>query len=279
MKKILFTILSSASVMFSVAQSCGTNGSSVCVPQGGPPQGGFPENSTISCAEQNVPYEATINFTMFDQFDFLGLQEVDSVEFLHIDNLPCGLCWAVNQTDKRYTANEDGCIKISGTTNDVVGQYKLGLDLRAWINHGTTPVDPGAFLVDQTGTRLIIRVKANGSSNCPAPDTAANSTLNLTASTNCPLGINELNNDVTSLRIAPSPVNQTATVSFVAVKAAVYTIKVTDMTGKLISTEQINANVGNNQTIINRNGLPAGIYFLSINDGKTAITQRFTIAD
>ena len=278
MKKLISTLLLSCTLAYGFSQACGNNGGSVCSPDGSLSSPGFADMNTVPCAERQVAYSAVLQFQMFDVFNFLGQQSVDSIEFVSIDNLPCGICWAVNQTDKRYSANEYGCVKFSGTTNDAAGQYKLGLALKAWINGAAQAQNIPASLTDQTGIRLILRVKDNGSSNCPNVDTAANSPLNLTASLSCPVGINEVAK-VSLISIVPNPMTSQAAVNLVAAEAGVYTLTVTDMTGKAVETKTVELKTGANTTVIERNNMAAGVYFLQVSDGKNVVTRRFSVSE
>lgn len=281
MKKLIFTFClfsMSAFIIKANAQSCGTNGAGVCTPQGGPASGGFDAPNTVPCAEQGVAYSHAVQFTMFSAFNFQGQQSVDSIEFTSVGNLPCGVCWAVNKTTKRYAANEDGCITFTGTTTDNAGQYKLALALKAWINGQPTGLDIPASLVDQTGIRLFLRVKAPAG-NCASVDTATNYQGNLTASLSCPTGINEVNSNVSALNIVPNPMNTEAVVSFVAATSADFTVRITDITGREVSVKQLDGKVGENRITIERNNLPAGTYFLVVNNGNHVVTKRFAITE
>ncbi|MBK7147968.1 MAG: T9SS type A sorting domain-containing protein [Bacteroidetes bacterium] len=281
MKKLTFTLSILSSIFFTnsvAAQSCGTDGPSACTPSNNKIAPGFQDQNTIPCAERTVGYNETITFRMFDQFNFQGQQTVDSIKFNTIGNLPCGLCWSVNQTDKTYAGNEFGCIQISGTTNDVAGQYKLALNLTAWINGLSTGIPVSASLASQAGISLYLRVKDNGSSNCPNVDTAAAAT-NQTATTGCPVGINEVNNGLSAITIIPNPMSSDAKVTFLAEKSGLYFITITDLNGAVVSKSEMNVNQGANETLINRRNLNAGIYFLGLSDGKTTVTKRFTVID
>ncbi len=281
MKKIIFTlcVLLVGGVFLSAnAQNCATNGSGACTATGGPIEGGFGNMNNIPCAEQGVSYSHAVQFTMFTDFNFQGQQTVDSIEFISISNLPCGLCWAVDQTDKRYTAGEDGCIKFTGTTSEAAGQYKLGISMKAWINNQDSGLIIPATLVDQTGTRLFIRVKAQGG-QCANVDSSVAYQGNLQASINCSVGINELNSSVSSLNIVPNPMTSESVVSFISEKAADYTVRVTDITGREVSVKHVEVKTGENRISIQRNGLPAGVYFLVLSDGKNALSRRFSITE
>lgn len=279
MKKLIFTFLSISALAFNVsAQHCAApDGSGICTPTGGPQTGGFDAPSAVPCAVQGTAYNHAMQFTMFSNFSFQGEQNVDSIEFVSIENLPCGLCWAVNKTTKRYAANEDGCLNISGTTADADGQYKLAISLKAWINGQATGLTIPASLVDQTGIRLFLRVKtANGA--CVSVDTSS-SANNLSASVSCPTGIADVEAGVSSFNIVPNPVVNQAAVNFVAETNAVYSLRVTDITGKEVIVKQIDAVTGQNTATIERNSLPAGVYFLSLNKGGSTATRRFTISE
>src|SRR5688572_21763457 len=157
MKKIIFTLLffvTSLTLNNLFAQACANP--TACSPSGLIFDGGFEHPDSTPCVIQGVAYNHAIQFKMYSMFTFPGVGDVtvDSIEFVSIDNLPCGLCWSVNQTDKRYSADEDGCISIVGTTNDPTGQYKFALVLKAWINGNgpsvpSTLVNVPSTLVDQ----------------------------------------------------------------------------------------------------------------------------------
>lgn len=278
MKKLLLTSFAIAVAFVSAnAQACAA-GAPSCLPQGTQNDPGFESPFNVPCAEKGISYTYNVQFKMFTNFSFQGEQSVDSIEFVSISNLPCGLCWNVDQADKRYLANEDGCLHISGTTNDAAGQYELNMVLKAWINGGTTAINVPASLTKQAGIRYFLRVKDNGG-NCAALDTAQNATYQTANAANCVTGINDIVSEVSGLQLMPNPMSNQATVNFIAANSGVYTLTVTDVTGKTVSTKQVDVYAGANTTTIERNGLPVGSYFLIVNDGKTNVTRRFTVAD
>jgi hypothetical protein len=282
MKKLTVTLSIFCSVFLSLnAQYCGTSGSSTCTPTGGPSNGGFAPPDSVPCAVQGVAYSFPIQFTMFSTFNYLGQQNVDSIEFdvAHggLQNLPCGLCWSTNHANNRFKANEDGCLLISGTTNDAPGQYKLAINLKAWINGQPTGLSIPAATVDLTGIKLYVRVKSSGGS-CTGVDTSSGAN-NLTASISCPTGINEVDANISGLNVQPNPMTNGAVINFNTAKAAIYTLRVTDITGKEVLFKEIEARTGENKIAMERNNLTAGIYFVQLNDGKFSVTKKFTVAD
>lgn len=274
MKKIFFTLLTSFVAGAGFAQYCGNSGSAICIPQGSVGSG-FQDLNTVPCAERGVAYSSAIEFTMFNTFNFQGQQDVDSIEFVSMNNLPCGLCWATNKANNRFVKDEAGCIKISGTTNDPAGQYKFAISLKAWINGGAQAITVPASLTDQTDVKLFIRVKEVGGS-CPNIDLSG-SANNLTASTGCSVGIEEAGFEFANLSIVPNPIVESAIVTFTAETATTATLKITDMNGRTVYTNNMDVNAGVNNTTIQRNNLPAGVYFLNLSSGSKVSTKRFVV--
>ena len=270
MKKIIFTLLSAGLISLqTMGQACtgaDTSGSTVCNTTGIVSGPGFQDPNSIPCVIQGVPYDTCDQFNMYNVFVFLGTQTVDSIEFLVLGGLPSGICWATNKANNRFKANESGCLNFRGTTNAGAGQYKLSIDINAWINGSSTPQRPGPYLVDQAGVKLWLRVQTPGGS-CAAVDTSKATS------------INEISNDVTSFNVVPNPMSSNAVVTFVAEKSAAYVLNLADVTGKIISTRKIEAKAGENTTNIERNNLPAGVYFLSLSDGQSLVTRKFSIIE
>jgi len=295
MKKLTFTLLASLALSLGInAQSlpCGTSGAASCSAGATLPYGGFEYYNDIECFESGVQNEVTIRFKNFTSLTIPGTGAV-TVYYLKIDsikNLPCGLCWETNKQGDVFAGGEQGCIKIKGLTTDQVGQYKLGLIVRAQIqtaNPQNPQYNPQALISppgnfsdyenDIPNQRLYARVKANGSSTCTDVDTTAASKVAANACTG--VGINEAVSSFSSISITPSPFNSNATVNFTSEETGNATVAVTDITGKAVLTNNVSVNSGNNTINIERGNLSAGLYILSITKGKSVATKRFSIID
>lgn len=279
MKKLLLTLAFTTtlfSASFIHAQYCGSSSPSECTPAGALAQPGFQHPDSLPCAVQGVSYDEAIQIKMYDLFTFGGNNNVDSIEFLKIDSLPCGLCWSTNKTTNRFKANEYGCIRIVGTTNDAAGQYKLSLNLRAWINNQTIGIPVGPSLVDGAGIKLFVRVQSS-SGTCSSVDTSAGAmNLNPTPAL-CANSVNDLSNDITDLNIFPNPLNAASVISFNSAKGEQYTLRITDVTGKLISERMISTKPGVHRESIGSGNLSAGVYFVSLSNGRDALTKRVSV--
>jgi hypothetical protein len=256
------------------AQSCNNSGSSACTPANlnNP---GF-EASSYPCIIKTVGYNQTLSFKMYSTINFAGSQVIDSIQFTGVTNFPCGLCWSTNHANNLFYPNDLGCLNLSGTTSDSVGQYPIELTLTAWVNGNTTPQLVSAPLVTDAGIRLWIPVIAEPGA-CPPIDTTTNSSKNVFAS--CASGIEEINSSISQLNITPDPVTIRAAVSFSAAKSSNYQLRMVDLTGRIIWAKELQVIAGQNTSVIERNGLPAGIYFLTLTDGKSVTTRKFVVAD
>lgn len=278
MKKVIFTLFS-ATMLFAGAnaQYCGGSGSSVCTPSGTLTEPGLsPSSDSLPPVVNGTTPNTVIQFKNFDKFTFGG-SEV-TVQELTIDtlsNLPTGLCWATDQADNTWSNQQDGCIKINGQVCSDPGQYKLYIVVTANIG---VPIQTNA---DAAGLKYFVRVINQGDA-VVAVDTLQSQAFvkqpGYSASANCTVGINEITS-INSMSVVPNPFNSKALVTFQAEKAGVMTERITNMLGSEVYKGTMNVKVGNNTSTIDRNNLPAGVYFYSIGEGKNVSTKRIVITE
>lgn len=191
MKRVLIAVFTLAVSFMSYAQPCTPN-----APTGNP--GVFPAPDSIPCIERNVPYDFTMHMENFDTIAFsvggFALDfSVDSTRIDSIENFPCGISWQASQL--MYLPGETGCIRVSGTTREPVGQYPVKIYMTFYLNNSTLgPQVISGELNDLIGQlesnagpqgydyRYVSRV-INAGDSCPARDTAATA---LTSGDNCP---------------------------------------------------------------------------------------------
>ena len=278
MKKVIFTLFS-ATMLFAGAnaQYCGGSGPNVCTPTGtltepglSPASDSLP--SVVNCSSPNT----TIQFKNFNKFTFGGAEvTVASLTIDTLSNLPTGLCWATNKTDNTWANQEDGCIKINGTVDSDPGQYKLYIVVTADIG---VPIQTNA---DAAGLKYFVRVINQGDSEV-AVDTNHTQPFvkhpGYSATKAVCTGIQEITS-INSMSIVPNPFNNKALVTFQAEKTGVMTERITNMLGSEVYKGTMNVKVGNNTSTIDRNNLPAGVYFYSIVEGKNVSTKRIVITE
>lgn len=168
-------------------------------------RGVSPGPNAIPCIERGVPYSQTMQIFNFDTLiGFSGVAiTVNYAQIDSVENLPCGITWQSNKM--RYAPGERGCILVSGTSKEVVGQYPLKIYMTLEINVpilGTTTqsgelndligqLNGILALVGQPPLnfdyRYISRVIENGTTACPPRDTTATATASGSGSANaCP---------------------------------------------------------------------------------------------
>jgi hypothetical protein len=231
----------------------------------------YPVVNSFPCVTPGQSYSETVSFKIHAFVTSPPAPtdaDIDSVEFVSIGNLPCGLISTLNKGSKRYNKNEIGCFQITGTTNDAPGQYKIDVQFLAWLTGATSAFGPvSAELAD---LEYYIRVKDGA--NCPNVNTTDPGN---TAASNCPTGITEASKDIKGMRIQPNPMNQSAIISFDSEKSGAYIVNTVDMVGKVVNSFNANVSAGFNSINIERNDLPQGIYFINITNGKSFATPFF----
>ncbi|MFN8286319.1 MAG: T9SS type A sorting domain-containing protein [Chitinophagales bacterium] len=150
-------------------QYCGNSASGICTPGGPYSQLGFyPSYDQFPCATIASAFSQKVDMQIPATTVYNGLTvPLNSIKIDSIENLPCGLCWSTNSSTNTFTGGSTGCIVISGTTYDAVGQYKLRI--RVTVNSIVTLTNQDA---SQFGIKYFVRVQAPGGT-CAAVDTNA----------------------------------------------------------------------------------------------------------
>ncbi len=279
MKKLIFTLsLFCIIAVKSNAQYCGGSGSSVCTPTILAKPGLSPISDSLAPIVDNVATSTVIEFQNYDTLTFSGQTlTMDSLQVDTISNLPSGLCWATNSNTNTFGNQQNGCIKVTGTTTATPGQYKLHIIVRAWTNIGF-PITTNA---DAAGLKYFVRVNATDSSCWHVIDTTqadANGIIAYNGSNGCIINsINNVDQNIQSLSVYPNPFTSQAMISFNSAKAGMMTEKITSIIGNEVYSQQVDVKMGTNSHVITRNTLSAGVYFYSITDGVSTFTKRLII--
>lgn len=283
MKKVIFTLFSFCLLSVGAyAQYCGNignpSGANQCTPSGLLTKPGLSPASYDSLPPVNNGEVSTtvIQFKNFDTLTFGG--QLLTVQWLRLDsigNLPSGLCWATNKANNTWDNQEDGCIKVNGTTCSAPGQHKLKIIVTANVG---VPIQTDA---DAANLKYYVRVKNTNDAETPidSTQTSANPFIAYGGPANCTVGIKDVQSNINTLNVVPNPFNNRAVVSFYSDKAGVMTEKLTNMIGSEVFRKNTQVTTGLNTTTIDRNDLPTGVYFYSISDGKSVATKRVVISE
>lgn len=173
MKKITLSFFAVITSFVLSAQYCGGSGSSVCTPGGPYPALGFyPSYDSVACAQIGVAYDQKIDIQIPATVVYLGApRTLNWVRIDSVENLPCGLCWRSSNSNNQFNGNSTGCVRITGTTYDAPGQYKLRIRLTANANVGIN-VTLSNQDAESFGVKYWARVE-NLDSTCISVDTLA----------------------------------------------------------------------------------------------------------
>lgn len=103
---------------------------------------------------------------------------------------------------------------------------------------------------------IMVTVKASGTSLNVLPEGTS-------------LSLNENNLTQTVTNIYPNPTNGLFTVSFDAGKSTFKNLKIIDLTGTIVFSQEYLVSVGENKWLIDQSTLKSGIYFLHLKDVET----------
>ena len=86
--------------------------------------------------------------------------------------------------------------------------------------------------------------------------------------------VNRKTGKFTITSVSPNPTNNDLNLKFETTDNANVTINVQDIFGRVVLTQQVDANKGFNTVTVTTSEIPAGAYFLNVNDGTSILTQR-----
>jgi len=234
-----------------------------------------PKDSFLACATVGQPVSDTIYFTNYTSLTYMGIPI--TMNALTIDSLflPNGLCWSTNKANNTFNGGEAGIILVNGTTNDSAGQYKLRIIVTANTSLATlSEIDAEKY----AGLAYRVRVKGAGC-GCPAIDeSSADSAARFIPYTTClPSGINEVANELSNINVVPNPFSSSAVVSFNSDIEGAFTLRMTNILGATVSAKEVSVSRGTNQISVERNGLSAGIYIMSLTNGSSSVSRKVII--
>ncbi|CAN5139531.1 hypothetical protein BH09BAC1_BH09BAC1_06960 [soil metagenome] len=267
MKSVIFTLLFAATSLIASAQ---------CTPDQTMQTSGLAyEGGVVPCFAADAHHGRTIFFKNFDEVSVANnTVNVDSIKIDSIAGLPCGVSWTTNKAAQGhlFKKNEIGCFRLSGISNDGPGVYKTEMYVIAWADNNPQAL-PGKYPASLlNNTRIIVKVVATGT-DCSAVVDTVESTCASTWT-----GINSVASNLAAISNNPNPFSSFTNIEFTALKSAVYTLKVVNMLGAVVYTEQVVAEPGQNNIRMERSSLPAGVYVYSISNGVHSINNRMVVA-
>ena len=217
-----------------------------------PSQGGMPDGEVGIAYMQIftlvVPADTMVNVPG------LGLVNatVDNVVITSVDGLPGGLSYSCDIAACDWPGGTNGCLEISGI-----------------------PTEAGAFTVD---FHFTANVTASGFS-VPIADVFPAS-YSLTINDTALILVQSIaKNGMNLTQNAPNPFVDITTVSYTVPNSGIVEFAVLDMLGNQVHHRFLSSKVGKNLIAFNQGDLTSGIYFYSLSNGTTTLTNRMVVGE
>jgi hypothetical protein len=230
-----------------------------------------PSSDSLPCMVTGQNVADTLYFTCFSKLHGFT---IDSLTFDSINNLPPGICWETNSPTNTFGGGQNGALLLYGQVRAYPGQYKMVIYINAITDAFPLPV---TNLETSDQFRYYLKAICPNAA-CPAVDTVGGKdSLFIPYPVTCNAGIQEINYHLSHISVMPNPVTETATVTFDSDIDGAFTLQVINLLGEVVSTKDIKVTNGSNQTTIDRTGLSAGTYILSLSDGGASVTNKIVI--
>lgn len=234
-----------------------------------------PDVDNVPCAERNVAYNQTLQFyipTTVDLADY-GVPityelTTDSVVLDSIAGLPAGLTWAANPAGPVYYPASNGCGLTSGTTTADTGNYPLTFHGLIYMHgapfgtffDGDTAIPIQLFIRGNQGKGYSIDVIEQGAPCRPVQS-----------------GINDFNTELNAaLSVYPNPNNGVFQLNLNTGGRVNGDIRVVDVTGRLVYSQQIDV-MGQYNTTINVSQLGKGLYTVQVRTANGFASKNISV--
>jgi hypothetical protein len=248
MKKLLLTCSIFSLGMFAASAQCTPNPN---LTSGIDPD--TASNLPISYTGQS--YDEVITFKVPQDTNFNGSQiTILFVRLDEITGLPANYTYNCTPTSCDFPGGQSSCVRLYSTSNPTVSQigaYQLDITASPYISLFGTPVSAGSSSYD--GYVLVIA------------DGATSNVERINAET------------FKTLMAIPNPTNGNTRIQFAMGYASDVTFTVTNLLGKVVTTQKLAGNRGVNEVNFDATNVPNGVYLYTITDGKNVISKKLVV--
>lgn len=270
MKKLLFSALVAFGAIFQAnSQACTVDTTVI-------PPGRFSFPDTLPCVEKTVAYDQVVQFKIpatINAQDFGSpipfTLTIDSIVIDSVTGFPAGISAAYNPSNGVFYGGSAGCFKVSGTTNDPVGNYPVTV-------HGTLTARGTAFPGVFDGDTTISLAALSGFQQNPF---GALSLDVINAGDPCrqsSVGINNVKSFNATVKAYPNPAINVLNVAINSVDRINGDMIVFDVMGRKVFTQKIDIS-GVQNFAIDVTPFASGLYNLVITDGYKKSATQFSV--
>jgi len=145
--------------------------------------------------------------------------------------------------------------------------------LNNWTQHTITPTNSYAFTGLSSGTTYDWQIQTN----CNTSGTINSGWTAIQTFTTTGARLAEEETSSTTFNVYPNPANDIVTITFSAMEEGAYNIKLIDMVGRIVKSETINANSGDNTYIMNLDGIAKGVYMIILQKGDNISKGKLVV--
>jgi len=207
-----------------------------------------------ACINEFFDFTQTVNLPP----DFSGLP-IDSLVIPEngVTNLPAGVGYDCEPPSCTFLPDVLGCIYLNGTPTET-GVFDLEVLVKIHITGQPDPID-FTFPNFQFPGNFFLHVRPEGDPNCETSSTS------------------ELAREI-SFTAQPNPTSGYALLQVESLRSGEYQLLLTDLLGRAVLQRKVQLLEGANTIELAGGHLPAGMYQVSISDGRSAVSQKLIIA-
>lgn len=177
-------------------------------------------------------------------------------------------------TNSGTTFNPSNLVIATGdvvTFNITSNHDVVEVSLATWNANGNTPL-PGGFSLPFGGGSLTFNTPGTYYYVCsPHASMGMKGTIRVDNSSD----IKEPNNnDKIGLKVFPNPVNNILHIDYTLSDTKAGNVKLTDITGKVVYSENLNSLIGENSVTIDLSAFEPGFYYMVLNYGKELYDEK-----
>lgn len=219
-----------------------------CVPGPETAPGIYPDSATgLPVGYADVFYEAVMTVVVPVDTTISGFTvPIDSIGIVNFQGLPPGFSYTADRASGYWPGGTKGCVLISGM-HSVVGEYPLVIEVEGYAGVFHVPWTIDFYKIVLDSTHLSIEKMAT--------------------------------DDFEVFQNTPNPFSGVTEISFTSKQNDVYTFEVFNMIGKIIHSEEINADKGLNRIYFDANDLTHGVYFYQLRNATRSQTKRMIISN
>jgi len=217
--------------------------------------GAWPDTTTnFPPAQEGVFYSETLDFKIpetveeIDSASAFASETIDSVVLTNVTGLPPGLSYACDVSSCSWLGGAQGCASLFGTPT-VPGSYDVVIELDGYV---TLPF-VGAFSQPTTFTGYVINVTPAAGISIYHVD------------------------DFSVAQNSPNPFSEETTINFKTGTAGKVSLRVMNILGSVVHSEQMQAVPGDNTVKFQNTGLSNGVYVFTLSNGVKSVTKKMTI--